>query len=93
MRNKTLVNIRYSLCQKQNQVEQPAETIDAIASLRPIFWHEAAKHFDNSHQNPNIGANLSEPSANLPPVMVIWLKVRRKMSVDNLCVEHWAQIF
>jgi len=30
MRDKTLVNIRQSLCQKQNPVERPAETIDAI---------------------------------------------------------------
>jgi len=47
MRDKTLVNIRHSLCQKQNPVERPAETIDAILSLRPIFWHKAANHFDN----------------------------------------------
>jgi len=49
MRDKTLVNIRHSLCQKQNPVERPAETIDAILSLRPIFWHKAANHFDNPH--------------------------------------------
>src|SRR6266571_2195484 len=47
MRDKTLVNIRHSLCQKQNPVERPAETIDAISSLRPIFWQKAAKLFDN----------------------------------------------
>jgi len=50
MRDKTLVNIRHSLCQKQNPVERPAETIDAILSLRPIFWHKAANHFDNPHK-------------------------------------------
>src|SRR6266568_4541055 len=49
MRDKTLVNIRHSLCQKQNPVERPAETIDAISSLRPIFWQKAAKLFDNPH--------------------------------------------
>src|SRR6266702_2670575 len=37
MRDKTLVNIRHSLYQKQNPVERPAETIDAISSLRPNF--------------------------------------------------------
>jgi len=47
MRDKTLVNTRHSLCQKQNPVERPAETIDAISLLRPIFWQKTAKHFDN----------------------------------------------
>ena|SRR6266568_5343246 len=51
MRDKTLVNIRHSLCQKQNPVERPAETIDAISSLRPIFWQKAAKLFDNPQQD------------------------------------------
>src|SRR6266568_9625402 len=50
MRDKTLVNIRHSLCQKQNPVERPAETIDAISSLRPIFWQKAAKLFDNPQE-------------------------------------------
>src|SRR6266699_4091733 len=49
MGDKTLVNIRHSLCQKQNPMERPAETIDAILSLRPIFWQKTAKHFDNPH--------------------------------------------
>jgi len=57
MRDKTLVNIRHSLCQKQNPVERPAETIDAISSLRPIFWQKAAKHFDNPQEWKKVPSN------------------------------------
>ncbi len=50
MTDKTLVNIRHSLCQKQISMKRPAETIDAILSLRPIFWQKTAKHFDKWHE-------------------------------------------
>src|SRR5713101_8827462 len=63
MRDKILVNTRHSLCQKQNPVERPAETIDAISLLRPIFWQKTAKHFDN----PQLLAQKSLLQAACPP--------------------------
>jgi hypothetical protein len=90
MRGKTLVDNRRSLCQEQNQVEQPAETVNTILSLRPTVWHETANHGDQWQQMQHTFAHRGKTYVAFALVSLMLSRTNRSNSA-SMCTSCGLQ--